>query len=740
MMNSMEFRMKIWLFSGTTEGRLLAKRLAGVREVSLDVSVATQYGKEGVSAADNIRVLCGRLDSEEMVHGLEREHYDLVLDATHPYAREVSENIRQACERAGVRLLRVLRDREDGCTKDPAAACCVCPGQPDACGDSCPDVRSVSCPDACGGACADEKEDGRAGTGRGQVCVGSVDEAVEYLKRTKGNILVTTGSKELRKFTKLPGWGDRVYARVLSLPAVVSQCASMGFYGRRLIAMEGPFSREMNLALLHSTGAAWMVTKESGAAGGFDEKAEAARMAGVGLVVIGRPEEKGISLRETLNILKADYGIVPTPPTRRITLIGAGPGNPKLITAAARERLMESQLIAGAPRLVEPYSSYGKTILNEYKPEGILAFLDQHSEYEEISVLLSGDTGFYSGARKLLEELEVVPNMEITVLPGISSMSYFFARLKLSWENVTLLSLHGREANLVQAVERSPMVFCLAGGKDGLKEICKRLLDGGLSHVTVTVGENLSLPEEKLTVGSPADLMERDTAPLFVVLVENPVAEQAGSGKISAGKMKAEKTKAGKNRLLSHGIKDEAFIRGGVPMTKMEVRTVSVSKLGLMPGAVVYDVGAGTGSVSVECAGLSDTVEVYAVERNPEALELMRKNKSQFGLSNLHIEEGEAPEALLELPAPTHVFIGGSGGRLKEIITAVLKKNPRARFVVNLITLESIATMMELLKAMPLKDEDIVQLTAARDKKVGSSHLMMGLNPVWIVSFQGSGE
>lgn len=131
---------------------------------------------------------------------------------------------------------------------------------------------------------------------------------MEFLKGTQGHVLVTTGSKELSKYKALPDWEERIYARVLSLPQVVSDCGDLGFYGNHLMAMQGPFSVEMNVAMLHAVGAAWMVTKESGTAGGFEEKASAAGQAGAGLIVIGRPKEDGISLREALEFFGPVHG------------------------------------------------------------------------------------------------------------------------------------------------------------------------------------------------------------------------------------------------------------------------------------------------------------------------------------------------------------------------------------------------------------------------------------------------
>ena len=191
---------------------------------------------------------------------------------------------------------------------------------------------------------------------------------------------------------------------------------------------------------------------------------------------------------------------------------------------------------------------------------------------------------------------------------------------------------------------------------------------------------------------------------------------------------------------ICHGLPDSFFIRGEVPMTKQEVRSVAISKLAPGRNSVIWDVGAGTGSVSIECARLSEQIRVFAIERKPEAAELLRANREAFGLSNMEILEGEAPECLRDLPAPTHVFLGGSGGGMEGILKAALEKNAGVRFVVTVISLESMVRLTECIRELPVGEPDLVQLTAARARKAGRSHLMTGQNPVWIFSFEGTGN
>ncbi len=708
------------LFAGTTEGRLVAGRLEALG-ILADVYVATEYGKEGLAASKTLTVFCGRLDARQMAERFEEREYALVIDATHPYAREVSQNIRAAAKEAGAELWRVLREETEEQTGDVEAE--------------------------------------------------SVDEAVSFLKCTEGAILVTTGSRELAKYKALPDWENRIYARVLPLADVVTECTAMGIGGKHLIAMQGPFSRELNAAMLADIGAKWLVTKESGRAGGFEEKRAAAKDMGAGLLVIRRPKEEGISLSEALERLAERFGDgavysdirdersvsgalskhletagsgttaapsnasahEPTPasapPSRRIWLIGMGPGDLSLLTGAAREALEGCQLIVGAARVAEQAAGFGKPLFKEYRPEQILLYLRAHPEYTRIAAVFSGDTGFYSGAQKLYEALCVRPGVQAEILPGISSMQYFFSRLGRSWEKVKLLSLHGQKADFVNALKERGEVFLLGGGRDVLHVVCGGLLEAGLGEAKITVGEDLSLPGERIYTGTPKDLRGKEAKPLSVLFLEcreaaNPVYTLEVAG----------------NQPLTHGLLDTAFLRGDVPMTKMEVRTVSVAKLMLTPGAVVYDVGAGTGSVAVECARLSKSVKVYAIEQNETALELTEKNRNKFRLDNLNIVCGRAPESLEKLPPASHVFIGGSGKALAGILQAVFAKNPHARVVMNLIMPETLAALFEALKTLDVRDLELVQLTVARSKRVEPGHLMLGQNPVWIASFTGGGE
>ena len=233
----------------------------------------------------------------------------------------------------------------------------------------------------------------------------------------------------------------------------------------------------------------------------------------------------------------------------------------------------------------------------------------------------------------------------------------------------------------------------------------------------VNVGERLHYPDEKITSGKPAQLIGKEFDGLCVAVIENPFYYNG----------------------MRSCIPDEEFIRGKAPMTKSEVRSLSVSKLGLKRDSVAWDIGAGTGSCTIEMALQVPDGEVYAVEKKDEAADLIGENCRKFGTPNVQVVRGTAPEALKDLPVPTHAFIGGSSGNLKKILELLLEKNPKVRVVVNAITVETIAEANACFKELPFNQPDITQIQAAKAKKVGPYEMMMGQNPVYIFSAEGNG-
>ncbi|MCF0151405.1 MAG: precorrin-6Y C5,15-methyltransferase (decarboxylating) subunit CbiT, partial [Firmicutes bacterium] len=374
--------------------------------------------------------------------------------------------------------------------------------------------------------------------------------------------------------------------------------------------------------------------------------------------------------------------------------------------------------LIGARRILDAAAMPGQPVFEAVAAEAIASYIAEHNEFRSFTVVLSGDSGFYSGAKKLLPLLKQ-QNARVTVLPGLSSLSVLCARMGISYEDVKTVSLHGRTGNIAASVRRYPLCFALVGGENGVRELCEALVRAGLGSVRVTVGERLSYPDERISTGIAAKMAEGRYASLSAVLIENP----------------------GAKKVCPIGLPDESFQRGKgedglIPMTKSEVRAVALSRLAMTRDAICWDIGAGTGSVSVEMALLAEEGRVYAVEKKADAFALLQENIKKFGAFNITAVEGSAPAALEALPAPTHVFIGGSSGRLKDIIGAALEKNPHARIVATAIALETVAELSSCMKEFSFTHKEAVCIQAARSRKAGPYHLMTGANPVYIFTFQ----
>lgn len=655
----------ILIFGGTSEGRRLAE-LTTANEILTTISVATEYGEEVLVKHPLLTIFCERMDEKQMEAFLLKEDYSVVVDATHPYAVEVSENIEKACQNMGRNYIRMRRP------KNPKYE------------HSSKESLIIPVPDA--------------------------TSAANYLNKQNGTILLTTGSKDLPVFMEHINEPERIFARVLPSEESIRICQEAGLERKQIIAMQGPFSVDLNCALIEQIHATCLVTKEGGTAGGFPEKIMAAKKMRIPVILLTRPkEEMGYSFEEVIRMLQLNEE---STVQREVYLAGIGMGTKETMTKEVMDTIDNCDVVIGAKRILSSDAFKGKETFCAYDSKEIHQFIETHESMKKIFIALSGDVGFYSGASGLLTELK---DYSITLLPGISSVVYFASKLKMTWQDMKLVSLHGRHENLVGAVLKEKKVCCLVGGMDGAAKLAGECKKFGLESLPMYVGTNLSYKDETIEKGCVSDFLEYSREGISIVLIENPLADQ---------------------KILTSGITDDAFIRGNVPMTKEEIRSISVSKLQLTAHSVVYDIGAGTGSVSVECARLIPEGSVYAIEKNSEAVTLIEKNKYAFGTWNLNIVKGTAPEAIEALATPTHAFVGGSTGHLREIIDCLFRKNPSIRIVINAIAMETIAEITEIMKDGNFAVTDVVLVAAGKAKELGAYHMMMGMNPVWIVTLQ----
>lgn len=400
-----------------------------------------------------------------------------------------------------------------------------------------------------------------------------------------------------------------------------------------------------------------------------------------------------------------------------LTVVGAGPGSPELLTPAAQAAIDSAATVVAASRhaqLVPPTKLLLLGRLDDTFDE-----IERRLNKGSVAVVVSGDPGLFSLLPRLKQRF---PAVRLRVIPGIGSLQALSAGLGESWEQAQILSGHGRSLTagaLAATVQQHPITFLFCDREHNPAWACRALLAYGLTEVQVAVGERLSYPSQRLCCEKPADLAGQDFDDLSVVRIANPAAQPLA---------------------LTPGLTDDRFVRGSTPMTKEEVRWLVLCKLQLTPAAVVWDVGAGTGSVAVECARLCPQGEVYAIEQEKEALRLIRQNRERFAVSNLHIQPGTAPAALEDLPEPTHVFVGGSGGKLADILHHVRQRGSGITVLVSSVTLTTAAQAAALFQAPGFADLDIVQLAVCRGKPVGGQHIMAAQNPVTLVRAKTGGD
>lgn len=393
-----------------------------------------------------------------------------------------------------------------------------------------------------------------------------------------------------------------------------------------------------------------------------------------------------------------------------VTLIGMGSGQPENLTLQGLAALRQADLILGARRLLAVLpAGCTENRAAAYRPDEVAELL-QTSGAENAVLVYSGDTGFYSGASAMMEKLEAL-GVRARVLPGLSSIQLLAAALGRPWQGWNLVSAHGRTCDPVAECMQGRPTFFLTGGSEDPATLCAQLAAEGFGDVQGVVGQCLGTPEEKLFRGSVKELAAGRFNSLSVLLVE-------------AAEVLPRR---------APGLPDEAFERGDVPMTKQEVRAAVLAKLAVRPEDILWDVGAGTGSVSVELALAAPRGRVYAVECRPEGCALIKANREKFRTRNLVLVEGLAPDALSDLPAPDAVFIGGSKGSLAAIVDAALDKNPDARICVSAIALESLSAAVAALTAKG-RTVQVSQIAVSRAKAVGGLHLMMAQNPIYLIT------
>ena len=678
---------RILIFAGTTEGRKLAEKIS-LAGASALVCVATEYGRQVMPDIDGIEVKQGRLTESQMEELMMSEEFICVVDATHPYATIASENIRGAAEATRIQYLRLKR--ETGSSSDYTK----------------PGVHYFDDNESCAIA----------------------------LEGTRGNVLLTIGTKELQIYTRRGSLKGRLIARVLPGMESLKICDNLGLGGRDIIAMQGPFSTEMNVAQIRDYRVTVLVTKMTGQAGGFFEKALAADEAEISLFVVGNPDTaEGMSFDEVCRNLTAMTGVrIGRDRQFEVSVVGCGMGNEGSLTGEARTAIDDASYLFGSKRLVEIYGKE-KQSFPFYRPNDIIQYLDRLSssladDTIKAAILYSGDSGFYSGTKDLIPALEEWRSEQrgrgtvvyIKQIPGVSSIAALSSIMGITHENSRIISTHGvdqdeeTDMEIITTVRNSEKVFLLLSKPTDFMYYAKLLRDAGLGGVKMVMGVNMGSPEMKLyarTAEDGAEIAEEMPEGLATLYIYNEAPLDT----------------------MGFALRDDDYIRSAdIPMTKEEIRFVILGKLGLKKKDILYDVGAGTGAISVAAAGIADTIHVFAIEERREAADLVEQNRVKYGRDNLSVIRGSAPEVFDVLPKPDAAFIGGSNGKMHEIIRGLRDKNRTVRAVAVAVTLETLSEIMTVMTEIPGGEVDIIQMNIAKTRTLDKYHIIGALNPIFI--------
>lgn len=391
---------------------------------------------------------------------------------------------------------------------------------------------------------------------------------------------------------------------------------------------------------------------------------------------------------------------------RLFMIIGTGSGQREDFTREARDAIARAGLVLSTERLSTNLAGAAKV---RTCPFGKLAENALSSHAARIAILVSGDTGFFSAAKSLRQKL--TEHGEVQTICGLTSMQLLCAKLGTPFDDVVWLSLHGRKGSLLGTVSYNRRVFALTGGEQNAQQLCRTLVEAGLGHLRVSRGENLGASNEQILAGTAAELAEKPCGDLAVLLVEN---EQPGECCLP--------------------VRDSDMERGSVPMTKQEARWAAVNLLDLRASDIVYDIGAGTGSVSMEMARRVQRGLVYAIERSIDGIALIDRNRRALGCWNVLLVEGDAPGAMQGLPVPDAAFIGGSGGTLHETLAILKERNPKIRIVITAVSLETLGDAQQALSDLAFENITISQLSAVRGHKADSNTPLHANNPIFLLS------
>ena len=406
--------------------------------------------------------------------------------------------------------------------------------------------------------------------------------------------------------------------------------------------------------------------------------------------------------------------------TRALVLVGIGDDGCASLTSRAMNAVMEAGVLVGGERHLEFFPQFrGERIVLK---NGLARALDRVAELVEeqnVCVLASGDPLFFGIGNLVIKR---VGAEHVEILPQPSSVQWAFARTGLKWDDATILSVHGRSAEgFLTRIKRLAKVAILTDEKTSPTILARHMLEHGETSWIAWVCENLGGPDEQVRRFDVADLAAcQDVGPLNVLLLIR--SDPAWRVPCAISFLHED---AFAKRMPKKGL-----------ITKREVRLLSLAAMGIRPDSVVWDIGAGSGSMSIEAGLLAAEGRVYAIEVDPEGVEICRENLLAHAVDNVRVIAGRAPEVLADLEAPDAVFIGGSKGSMEEIIDAVMDRlHPGGHLVVNAITLENVAETYQALRKRKLVPE-VTLLQVSRAEPLAHYLRYEALNPIQIFAVE----
>jgi len=411
-----------------------------------------------------------------------------------------------------------------------------------------------------------------------------------------------------------------------------------------------------------------------------------------------------------------------------LEVVGLGM-SPADLPPRSLDLIHRAQVLAGGRRLLEYFTDHpaAKIIIGR-DPAGTIMELGKLAQTRRVVVLASGDPNFY-GIAPLLVELLGAEN--VVIHPNITAVQAAAARLRLPWHQAQVVSLHGRGWEALAAVlDRRGTIFIYTDPTHTPAAIARYLLELGETQARFCVLEDLGQATERMIWLSLDEAADRTFAPLNLVVL--PLTDPAASRGGDEGRWAKPR--------LHLGLPEENYDTEGGLITKAEVRAVVLAKLELHPGQVLWDVGAGSGSVGLEASLLLGPGRIFAVEKNPARLARLRANREKFGVANMEIIAGQAPQCLSDLPPPHRVFIGGGGKAVGEILATVLSRlRPGGRVVLTAARLETLEIARQVLMGAGQRLE-LVQIQVNRAQPLAEGVYLQALNPIWIIAGASTGR